>query len=187
MHAGAFGIIAILFLFPFLDASCADQETAENLGAQFALGGEGPHQTFAGWELVTGRERLVPQGLQDQDFIPGERFHVPAEPFAQIAFVATLVGLVFSFQRRLGTRELGNAISATVVAASLWFLFSSASLRKAGLFKLTAQPAYWGALLIALVIAGWSWRNWYLAKDSASTPTVDRSPRPRPPPMPPPH
>jgi hypothetical protein len=186
LHAGAFAVIALLFLLPFFETSCADQESVDRLGEAFALGSEPLRGSIAGWELVSGRHELIPQGLEDQDFVDAEKFHVPAEPFAQIAFGATVVGLVFCFNRNSRTRDLATAISATVVAGSLWLLHSSATLRMFGLVRPSPQPALWAALLIAIGISLWSWRTWYLAKEQEAFPVVDRSPPPRRPPMPPP-
>ena len=186
-QAGVFGIIALSFLLPFVNVSCAAGEE-ELRGFMRALtiqedDEDLPSQEFTGWELASGRGRLI-EGLEDfpsEDESPpdvAEEFRLPAEPWAQIALGAALVGIATAWLRAPLRRHRAGALAAIVVAASLWLLLTSPSLRKLGVLTIDPAVGYWIALGTSLATGGWlawEWRNDMEGAGAAGEAPVERS------------
>lgn len=79
----------------------------------------------------------------------------PAEPWAQSALLAAIVGLVSVLLKQARIRlKIALACSIAVVV-SLWLLASSPGLRKAGFFQIDPQIGYWLALGLSTAGAAW--------------------------------
>jgi hypothetical protein len=151
VQGALFTLIGLCFLLPFVSLSCASEEMAEDLEMQ-------GDQTLTGAQLVTG-------GVRREDFDPRNaippaespvqsEFEIPAEPFAQIALVAALVGLALAFVRVARRRLLGASIVGAVGALSLVLLAMSPTLRAMGLAAVSLLFGFWIALGLFLVAAG---------------------------------
>ncbi|MGH2698577.1 MAG: hypothetical protein ACRDJL_05175 [Actinomycetota bacterium] len=147
-----FALIGLCFALPFVSVSCASEEVAEGFNVPQE------DQNLTGVQLVTG-------GAERKGFDPGGAvgpadpddelvLDIPPEPFAQIAFAATLVGLCLVFRRKPGPRLRGATIAGVVGAASLLLLTMSPSLRALGLTAVSPLAGFWLALGLFLVAAG---------------------------------
>lgn len=169
-QASVFGVIAICFALPFADVSCASDELADGLADNFALR-RIDRNSFSGWELVAGTAPLVPKSI-DPSAAPAlgldreelHRFRVPPEPFAQIAFVAVLVGLIGVGVRRPASRELVASIAGAIAVVSLGLLVTSPSLKKIGLLDVQPKIGYWAALSLSVAAALWHYLLWQASR-----------------------
>lgn len=169
-----FAIILICFFLPFLNTSCADERAAEAM----AVPKDAAVQEFTGWQLLRGSEDLVKDnvgrmGVPDQeDLGPGTR--TPAEPWAQSAFAAALVGLIAVLLKRRDLRMRVALICSLVVVFSFWLLVWSPSLRKTGLMQIDPQIGYWIALGTSIASAVWfGYQATRAGPDSARAETLE--------------
>lgn len=127
---------ALCFFFPFVAVSCGGVEAF----------------TLTGQQLATGTTLSQPE-----QFGPPQKQHIDADPFAAIAGLCALVGIVLSITGR--TMASGRAVAAGAGAVSLIMLRSHLNgelqSRAGGMVQANYQTGY--TLALVLLVAGAIW------------------------------
>jgi len=179
LSPGFYVIIILLFLLPFVNLSCSGQTIMSLTGFQLITGTEYSENEMFGQNMMgqMNNERVC------------EKKEVNAEPMALFAFLAAVVGLVFSFIRKKGTALVCVIVS---VLGTLFLILlkvsidGDAQLQMSGqsIIKLEYQPAYWLSIVFFILSAVVFWLM-FSEKEGvavAQAPPVQQPPTNPPPP-----
>jgi hypothetical protein len=130
MSVGAYVGMLLCFFLPFATVSCQGQTVASMTGLQLAIGMQSQQEMSAGPKASSAQPN----------------------PFARLALVGVVVGLVLSLRGR-GYRSVRAAIGLTAAVALLLLKASVESevhRQSIGMLSVEFGPAYWIAVLLGV-------------------------------------
>ncbi len=128
---------ALCFFFPFVTVSCGGVDVF----------------TLTGQQLATGTTLSQPQ-----PFGPPQRQHMDADPFAAIAGICAIAGIVLSLagQKMVNGRAVAAAVGSVSLLAMKSHLNSELQNQAGGMVQANYQTGYTLALGLLVAVAIWN-------------------------------